>query len=243
MNSKHFLVGITLIKNGHTLGYPFVECIKSLVQKCDAVIVNVGIGTDNTFQTVSLLQAEHPKIKMVISDWDMSNTGDGSELARQANLLLAGINSEWVVYLQADEFLHWEPHHQFYKYLDTLDSDISQVELLRTYFWKELDMRAPAYETYLGRIFRPGTHKVGGDGMYLERFSGRVARSDYWIYHYSRMGPEEKVAARVKNLDQMFHDDVSVTPTFTYNEKVNLIPYHGSHPDGIQEFYSKPIDK
>lgn len=236
MSYNHTLTGITLVRQANRLGYPWKQCVKALTDLCDQVIINVDIHSDDGMLD-DLKKLTSKNHQFYLSVWDMKNTGDGRMLANEANKTLPEVTSDWVIYLQADEMIHQQDMHSLRLYLDTLPSNTTQVELLRTYFWKDLNSRAPQYEIYLGRIFRKGTHTVGGDGMYLNRLKGEIIRSPYWIYHYSRMGPEEKVAARVKNLDQLFHDDVSVTKTFSYNEEPVLIPYTGTHPDGIEEFY------
>lgn len=239
MSTDCFLTGITLIRNGHILKYPFIESITSLAKQCDEVIVNVGKSEDETLQSVIKLQQLYPNISIYVSKWEMSNTGDGRELARQINLLLPKVKGKWVVYLQADEFLFYEPPSQMRDYLELLPESISQVELLRTYFWKDLNTRAAKYELFLGRIFKAGTHSVGGDGMFLIRHSGEVTRSGYWIYHYSRVGNSTEITKRVRNLDRLFHDkDIvdSMSP-FNFDENIELLEYNGEHPEGIVEFY------
>lgn len=241
MSYNHFLTGVTLVKDGERLGYPFIPCIESMLDTCDEVIVNVGISTDNTGALVQqLVDKNRERLHMRVSGWNMSNTGDGRELAKQANCMLPFVRANsWVLYLQADEMIHEEDVVSLRTYLDSLPSNVTQVELLRTYFWKNLNTRASKYEIYLGRIFRAGTHLVGGDGMYLIRQSGDIIRSSYWIYHYSRMGPEEKVHARIRNLDKLFHseEEIETLPMFKYEQELDLIDYNGSHPPGIIEFY------
>jgi glycosyltransferase involved in cell wall biosynthesis len=239
MSSKPLLTGITLIRNGHLLNYPFIECISSLAKQCDEVIVNVGDSEDETLASVKKLKSQYGNITIIESKWNMSNTGDGRELAKQANLLLSFVESPWVLYLQADEFLFFEPAYQLKEFLEIVPFHVSQIELYRTYFWNNLQTRARDYEIWLGRIFRIGTHQIGGDGMYLKRLSGEVLRSSYWIYHYSRMGNEEQVTKRIRTLDRLFHDRkiVDQMKPFTYNEKVDLVEYAGGHPEGIEKFY------
>lgn len=246
MKYNHKLTGITLVRNGERLGYPYKECINSLLNLCDEVVVNTDPNFpnyDGTADEINNLRFSHPNGKNLIwftSNWDMSNTGDGSELAKQANKILPYvIDSDWIIYLQADELIHEKDMHHLRTYLEKVPSSVSQVELFRTYFWKDLDTRAPEHELYLGRVFKSGTHTIGGDGMYLIREQGEVIRSLYTIYHYSRMGPEEKVIKRVKNLDSLFHDNIEDTPTFSYNTETTLVNFSGTHPQGIQEFYNK----
>lgn len=238
------ITGITLIRNGVTLGYPFEQAISSLAELCSQVIVNVDPGSDTTLQAVRGLRKKYPHIQILDSVWNMKNTGDGSELAHQANKILdqCDIKNEWITYMQADEMIHQKDHFQLKEFICELPDNYSQIELYRTYFYQDLRVRLLQDEIWLGRIFRRGTHRVGGDGMWLDRQFGEVIRSAFWIYHYSRMGREEKVNSRLRNLDSLFHEKEvvdSFTP-FTYAEAgkgKELASYKGSHPEGIQEFY------
>lgn len=239
------LTGITLIKDGNKLGYPYEYCIKSLAGLCDEVIVNCGLSDDRTDIHVRDLETESlNKIRVLDTVWNMSNTGNGSELAKQANIILPFITSDWVLYLQADELIHEKDFKAIRDFINNLPDHITQVELFRTYFWKNLQTRVPEYEIWLGRLFKTGTHEVGGDGMYIIRHNGDVIRSPFYIYHYSRIGSEQQVTKRLRRLDSLFHDKeiVDSFKDFSYTEDLpssGTISYSGTHPNGIELFYSK----
>lgn len=238
MNSN--LTGITLIRNGNQLSYPWKLCIQNMCKYCEWVLVNIGDSTDQTLEDYLELENEYKNLIGFKFDWNMSNTGDGSELAKQANNLLSCVPPDsWVIYLQADEFIHEVDHEELVNLINQQPSNVSQIELYRTYFYGDLEHRLHSEELYLGRIFRIGTHRVSGDGMYLNRLSGDVYRSKMWIYHYSRIGTEEQVTQRVRNLDRLFHNSEVVDrfPDFKYENSKHLIPYYSTHPAGIKEFY------
>lgn len=243
--------GVTLIRNGNQLRYPWKLCIKQLLLICDEVIVNCdpgvvdddGLCGEGTWYELQAMAAFEPRIKILISTWDMKNTGDGSELARQANLCLDHVTQPWVLYVQADELIHQKDASGIRNMLEHMHPSISQAELYRSYFWQYLDRRLFDHEIWLGRIFRAGSHRVGGDGMYLERLWGNVVRSPYWIYHYSRMGSEAQVNSRLRTLDRLFHPsyEVDAYRPFSYADEAKdkrIVPYLGTHPQGIPEFYS-----
>ena len=235
------LTGITLIKDGNRLKYPWKQCIKSLCSYCDDVLLNIGQSTDDTELDSATLAQEHSNLNLHSYYWSMGNSGDGRELAHQANNLLKYIRTEWVIYLQSDELLLQQDGLYLKRLVEELPSDITQIELYRTYFWGSLDKRAPEHEIFLGRMFKKGTHLVGGDGMYLIRNQGEVYRTTIPIYHYSRIGEEKDVTNRIRNLDLLFHpsEEVATYKDFNYNECKSLIPYIGKHPEGIEEFYKK----
>lgn len=233
------LSGATLIRNGEILGYPWKICVQNMLKVCDEVILNVGDSEDATRHEAEKIKQKNDKLVIIDSVWNMKNTGDGSELANQANIATAQATGDWILYMQADELVHEQEHAPLREFLTKQQDGISQVELLRTYFWKTLKQRAPQHELFLGRVFRKGTHVVGGDGMYLVRSAGEVVRSPFLIYHYSRIGSEKSVTARVRTLDKLFHseDEVSKMPPFTFEEVSQLVPYSGTHPDGITDLY------
>lgn len=236
------LTGITLIRNGNELKYPWKECISQLTHVCDRVMVNCGYSTDGTSEDLYHLSKCIPKISFDYVKWDMKNTGNGAELARQVNLLLPFITEGWVLYLQADEFIHEKDKDAIHKLIETLPRTVTQIELHRTYFWG-WDKRAPKHEIFLGRIFRAGTHEVGGDGMHLIRKEGQIVRSQIPIYHYSRVGSEEDITRRVRTLDLLFHEEnmIKTFPSFSYNEipSNELLAFDGTHPKLIKEMLEK----
>src|SRR5271157_3506698 len=102
------LTGLTLIKNGEVLKYPYKECIIHLSQLCDEVLVNVGISSDQTQEEVNRLALQLGNVRAYTFDWNGLNRDHGSELAIQANNLLPYLESgpdSWICYLQADEII------------------------------------------------------------------------------------------------------------------------------------------
>lgn len=239
------LTGITLIKNGNQLKYPYKACIQSLASYCDQVIVNVGKSIDNTEHDVlQLVDKEFKNVAVYSTSWSEENTGNGQELAIQANKLLPFVNTEWIVYLQADEFILEEDIEKIKKDINSFnpnEEEYTQIELFRTYFYKSLNTRLLKNEIWLGRIFKKGTHTVGGDGMFLNRNSGRVWRAqDTKIMHYSRIGTEQEITNRVRQLDKLFHDEdeIKTFPAFKF-ETEGLIKYTGKHPKEMLKFYNQ----
>lgn len=234
------LTGLTLIRNGNRLKYPWKACIKQLLHICDEVVVGLGQSDDGTLYDLCNMAHNDSRIKIHYSEWNLENKHLGSELAIQTNLALSLATQPWVLYLQADEFIgEWERDFIRNK-ITTASNNISQFELYRTYFWGDLQHRAPEHELYLGRIFKRGTHEVGGDGMYLIRHEGEVERlENKLIYHYSRIGTEVEVTQRIRTLDNLFHEQsiINTFKDFSYDEITKLISYNGPHPKEVLEYY------
>src|SRR3954471_24070264 len=103
--------GFTLVRNGTQFDYPYLESLRSLLPLVDELIVNVGIGTDDTLERVRALARDEGqgKIRIFESRWpldDPEKKKSGLILSEQTNLALEKCTGDWCVYLQADEVLH-----------------------------------------------------------------------------------------------------------------------------------------
>src|SRR2546427_9545074 len=94
--------GFTIVRNAVTLDYPIVPAIRSILELCDEVVVNVGQSDDDTRDVVAGLG--DPRVRIIDSVWDFSH-GSGA-LAHETNRAMAACRGAWGVYVQADEVLH-----------------------------------------------------------------------------------------------------------------------------------------
>jgi len=98
--------GFTIIRNAVKYDFPVVESILSMLPLCDEVTVSVGNSEDATLELIKNIQS--PKIKIIESTWDDSLCKGGLLLAKETNKAFDEVStdSDWVIYLQADEVLH-----------------------------------------------------------------------------------------------------------------------------------------
>jgi hypothetical protein len=94
--------GFTIVRNAVRLDYPIVPAIRSILEMCDEVVVNVGKSDDDTRDLVAGL--DDPRVRIIDSVWDFSR-GSGA-LAFETNRTMAACRGAWGVYIQADEVLH-----------------------------------------------------------------------------------------------------------------------------------------
>lgn len=96
----------TYVRNGHALGYPFIQSIKSLLPLVDEYIIVVGDSTDVTRESIEDIGDK--KIKIVDTVWDEDMRNGGKIFAQQADIGFdsAAKDSDWLFHLQADEIIH-----------------------------------------------------------------------------------------------------------------------------------------
>lgn len=98
------LSGIFTIKNGITGGYPFVECVLSVLPFCDKVLLNDGGSTDGTKDCLRRIQSLYPEKVDLYNVRDRFTT-NWKSIDCQLNYLIKKCKSEWIFEMQGDEIL------------------------------------------------------------------------------------------------------------------------------------------
>ena len=96
------LSGFTLVRNAINLNFPIVATVRSVLEVCDEVVVNVGKSDDATRDVVAGI--DDPRVRIVDSVWDMSKGDD--TLALETQRAMDACRGSWGIYIQADEVLH-----------------------------------------------------------------------------------------------------------------------------------------
>src|SRR5207237_796678 len=96
------LSGFTIVRNAVRLDYPIVPAIRSILDICDEVVVNVGRSDDGTRDLVAGIG--DPRIRILDSVWDFSR--GGGTLSYETNRAMAACGGAGGVYIQAEEVLH-----------------------------------------------------------------------------------------------------------------------------------------
>lgn len=99
------LSGFTVLKNGVSLGYPFVESILSLLPACDEFVISEGFSDDDTHHWLTRLQQKFPaKIRLFRDRWPDGLTG-GQAIGKMQTRALRRCRGRWAYLLQADELM------------------------------------------------------------------------------------------------------------------------------------------
>ncbi|HLB81577.1 MAG TPA: hypothetical protein VJJ54_00680 [Gemmatimonadales bacterium] len=205
--------GFTIVRNAVKLDYPIVPAIRSILDICDEVVVNVGRSDDETRELVAGIG--DPRVRILDSVWDFAR--GGGTLSFETNRAMAACGGAWGVYIQADEVLHESGAALIRERLRQWDGDARVEGLLVEYlhFYGDFDTVATDRHWYrrevrvvrLGREvhsfqdaqgFRVGT----GDRRVRARITG--AR----MFHYGWARPHESVRQKVVASQEIFTDAV-----------------------------------
>jgi hypothetical protein len=234
--------GFTFIRNGNTLGYPFVPSIRSMLPLCDEVIVNVPQSTDGTLDAVHAIG--DPKIRIVESAWDESQRTAGLALSHHTNLALRECAGDWCVYIQGDEVLHEESIPAMRAALER-EWKVDEVQGLLvnyTHFYGSYWTRVYSFGWYYQEVRvvrRTARVQSCGDAQGFRTAEGaklRVKDSGGCYFHYGHALQPDLAERKLRNLSRLWHDDSGVAqelaqrPARFYDEDQKVKPFTGTHP-------------
>lgn len=254
------LSAFTYVRNGFTLGYPFVESIKSLLPIVDEYIVVVGDGNDGTREAVVALNDK--KIKIIDTVWDMNLRQGGKVFALQANIGMdqASRDADWLFHLQADEVIHEKDLPVILESLqDNLkDREIDGLLLNFIHFYGDYNHYCPSRRFHQReiRVIRNDPHiRSYKDSMGFRKYQDpsntegekgtklNVRQVNAAVYHYSWARPPKK--QKLKGIE--FHrryteSDEFIKPfdekhgeEYQYREYDFLKKFNGTHPGVMRE--------
>ena len=239
--------GLSVIKNGTRLGYPFLESISSAIDICEEFVVVVDPGEDNTLEMLRELQLAEPKLKIIETIWSEKVRPQQCVLAQQTNIGLHQCRGDWVLYLQANEVLHENDLPHLLKLMKDY-KDNAEVEAMlfeRLTFWADYQHLLKVYPDrfkFSPRIVRPhiGTQSIR-DAMSFAVFDdwsthGRYPRAidtGVNLYRYGKVlsssAMELKQSEAVHESD---HESGGGPKDFFYNEVPgqHVGEFVGEHP-------------
>jgi hypothetical protein len=231
--------GFTFIRNGNTLGYPFVPSIRSLLPLCDEVIVNVPRSTDDTLAAVRAIN--DPKIRILESEWDEAQRAGGRALSHHTNLALDQCSGDWCVYIQGDEVLHEDSIPAMRQVMERELSNAAVQGLLADYthfygsYWTTVYSFGWYYKEV--RVVRRGpTIRSVGDAQGFRTREGRklcVKNSGGRYFHYGFALEPGKMYQRKANLVSLYGktpQTASARPATFYDDDQKVRPFTGTHP-------------
>jgi hypothetical protein len=232
--------GFTLVRNAVTLDYPIVPAIRSILELCDEVVVNVGKSDDDTRDVVAGLG--DARVRIIDSVWDFSR-GSGV-LARETNRAIAACRGAWGVYIQADEVLHEAGAAALRERVREWDGDARVEGLLVDYhhFYGDFDTVATDRHWYRRevRAVRLGQ----GVRSYQDAQGFRVGREERRLraratgarmFHYGWARPPHSLRQKLVASQEVFLEQVDRIAARAADQQALywtplLRPFTGSHP-------------
>lgn len=235
--------GVTFIRNAVKFDYPVVESIQSLLPLVDELVVVLGKSEDETEALITGIQSD--KIRIIDSVWDDSVREGGRVLALETNKGLREVSkdTDWIIYLQADEVLHEKDYDQIQKEME-LNLSNNRVEgLLFEYF------HFYGHYQYIGdsrrwypfevRIVRnlPGLSSYkDAQGFRLNHKKLKVRKIDAAVYHYGWVKNPAFQQEKQKHFNLLWHSGEEVqkmvqdADEYDYSNIDSLGLFRGTHP-------------
>ncbi len=238
--------GFTFIRNGNSLGYPFVPAIRSLLPLCDEIIVNVPRSTDDTLTSVKAIG--DPKIKILETEWDENARTGGLILSHHTNLALRQCTGDWCVYIQGDEVLHEDTIPLMRQTMQReLENPIVQGLIVDyTHFYGSYWTQTCGLGWYAQevRIVR-GDKKIrsNSDAQSFRTVDGKklnVKKSGGHYLHYGHARHPEMANRKQRDFARLWHDDVTIEkmcdrPANFYEDDQKVKAFTGTHPSVMHD--------
>jgi len=246
-----FISGFTFIRNAIKLDYPVEQAIRSILPLCDEVVVAVGDSDDNT---LALVQAIDPRIRIVKTVWDESLREGGKVLALETDKAKFAVDkrSDWLIYIQGDEVLHESGYDAIRSAMTNYLEDDRVEGLLLKYlhFYGSYDYVGDSRTWYRQevRIIRnlPQIRSwKDAQGFRLNGKKLQVAPIEAWVYHYGWVRHPRYMMAKSLEANKYWHDDkwieerFDAEKDFDYSQIDSLKKFDGKHPEVMSERIAK----
>lgn len=258
MSSKPKVSGFSILRNGVRFEYPFRESILSALPLVEEFVVAVGQSDDGTVEALTELAREHPKVRWFHSPWpldDPEKMRGGQILSEQTNRALDATHrdSEWALYLQADEVLSEEDYDSIREALNRA-AERPEVEGLcfdYVHFYGSFNVvqeTRSSYRREVRLIRKIPTLRSLGDAQSFRHRDGKkpsVLRAGARVFHYGWVRHPDRMKEKTFHMDQLYHgapsaqDAAEMRPhtgdNYRYQKHWGLKPFRGRHPQVMRE--------
>jgi len=239
------LSGFTIVRNAVKLDFPIVPAIRSVLEVCDEVVVNVGKSEDETRDLVTSIG--DPRIRILDTEWDLSKKN--VMLSIETQRAMDACRGSWGIYIQADEVLHEAGARILKERIAAWDGDERVEGLLVKYqhFYGGFDWVATSRRWYrrevrcvrLGEDIRPYQGAQGfrvGEGY--RKIRARV--TDAEMFHYGWARPAKAIREKHEQSKTMYpwrRGRTDWDARHAHLEWIPLLkPFTGSHPAAAREW-------
>jgi len=236
--------GFAIARNVVQADYPLKEAIFSILPLCDEIIIAVGKSQDTTRAYIESFNI--PQLRIIDTVWNDNIREGGAVLADETNKALAEVSadSDWLIYIQADECIHEDDLPKIRKALeDNLDNKhIDGLLFDYLHFYGSYDFLGDSRRWYKNeiRIIRNNLGiKSWKDAQGFRKKDDTkitVAKANARIFHYGWVKHPKHQQIKQMQFHRLWHDDaymqqnVNISDEFDYSGIDSLIPFEQNHP-------------
>jgi hypothetical protein len=239
------LSGFTIVRNAVVLDYPVVPAIRSLLDICDEVVVNVGRSDDATRELVTAIG--DPRVRVLDTVWDTSRAG--GTLATETDRAMRSCRGPWGIYIQADEVLHETGAAMLRDQVRACDGDAGVQGLLVDYvhFYGDVDTVATNrhwYRREVRAVRLGGAVRSYGDAQGFragpEHARVRARATGARMFHYGWARPPAALARKHAAFKELFQESFATlerreaAPTLEWTP--GLCRFTGTHPQAAADW-------
>lgn len=239
------LSGFTLVRNAVKLDFPIVPAIRSVLEVCDEVVVNVGKSEDETRDLVA--SVKDPRVRILDTEWDF--TKKNLMLSIETQRAMDACRGSWGIYIQADEVLHERGAHILKEKVAEWDRDGRVEGLLVKYlhFYGGFDQIATSRRWYrrevrcirLGKDIRPYQGAQGFRvGPEYRKIHARI--TDAEMFHYGWARPAKAIKQKLAISQTIYpwgRERLAKEHARDYLEWIPLLrDFTGTHPAAALEW-------
>ncbi len=244
--------GFTFLRNAASLGYPFVESIRSILPLVDEMVVNVGSGVDDTLDQVRAIGSA--KLRIVESHWNEGMEQRGFVYAQQKMIAQYNCTGDWAFYLEGDEVLHEAELDRIRNAMVSHlgDPRIEALAFAFHHFYGVPQQVAvsPAWYRREVRIIRNTIRSYAPDGLFwlvMDRHRRgrypRAAMTGAHIYHYGHVRKVEAMRRKHEQVSRFWSHAAPSFPDYGRIDPQALAAYSGSHPELMQRWLAEEAER
>ncbi len=237
--------GFTFIKNGTSLGYPYVESIKSLLMVCDEVIVALGKSDDDTLARVQAIN--DPRLKIIETTWNDKMHDRGYTYAQQKMIAQFNCTGDWAFYLEGDEVLHENDvpliRAQMAKYLADLEVEALVFDYYHFYGCPDLYAYSPRWYRKAPRIIRNSVRSWAPDGLFWlimdENKRGRYPKAALigcHLYHYGHIRSISNMQEKNRQVATYWGHEPHKFDGYSNIDPATLKKFTNTHPEIVKHW-------
>ncbi len=239
LSAQASISGFTFIRNGSSLGFPFVESIRSLLPLVDEFVIAVGASDDDT--RARLVAINDPKIRIIDTVWNDRMGDRGFVYAQQKMMAQYACTGDWAFYLEGDEVVHEEDIPKIRAAVDMHHSNPAVEALVFDYvhFYGTPDYVSisPGWYRRECRLIRNTIRSYAPDGQYWlvmhqhkrPRFpQGALANAR--IFHYGWVRKQEQMQAKLNQVAKYWQGSTPMQINYANFDAQAVKKFEQTHP-------------